>query len=90
LHIPSLQLLVLYTLKKVNDFPELFLSRESLVSDIPAGTGKMANLFLQCTIICKCFSVEPGAGVLALQIEDLRVVVLREKNLFYFVSSVER
>jgi hypothetical protein len=26
----------------------LFPPRESLVSDIPAGDGKMANLFLQC------------------------------------------
>ncbi len=29
---------------------KLFPSRESLVSDIPAGDGKMANLFLQCTV----------------------------------------
>ncbi len=50
-------------LKKVSDFlvhsrdvtyqtlpgRELFLTRESLVSDIPAGEGKTANLFLQCT-----------------------------------------
>jgi hypothetical protein len=28
---------------------KLFPSRESLVSDIPAGDGKTANLFLQCT-----------------------------------------
>ncbi len=27
----------------------IFLSRESLVSDIPAGDGKMVNLFLKCT-----------------------------------------
>ncbi len=27
----------------------LFPPRESLVSDIPAGDGKLANLFLQCT-----------------------------------------
>jgi len=27
----------------------LFLPRESLVSDIPAGDGILANLFLQCT-----------------------------------------
>ena len=27
---------------------KLFPSRDSLVSDIPAGDGKMANLFLQC------------------------------------------
>ncbi len=26
------------------------LTRESLVSDIPAGDGKIANLFLQCTV----------------------------------------
>jgi|688.fasta_scaffold617616_1 hypothetical protein len=43
-----------YTVKKVNDFPvpwpgiiKLFPARESLVSEmkIPAGDGKMANLF---------------------------------------------
>ncbi len=28
---------------------ELFLPRESLVSDIPAGDGKLVNLFLRCT-----------------------------------------
>ncbi len=28
---------------------ELFLPRESLVSDIPAGDGKLMNLFLRCT-----------------------------------------
>jgi hypothetical protein len=30
---------------------ELFLSRRSLVSDIPAGDGKLVNLFLQCMIV---------------------------------------
>jgi hypothetical protein len=29
---------------------KLFPARESLVSDIPAGDGKMANLFLQCMV----------------------------------------
>jgi hypothetical protein len=29
---------------------KLFLSRESLVSDIPAGDEKMANLSLQCMV----------------------------------------
>ncbi len=54
----------LCTVKKVSGFPvpsrdvtdktlpgrefELFPARESLVSDIPAGDGKIANLFLQC------------------------------------------
>jgi hypothetical protein len=53
-----------YTVKKVINFPSLvgisptklsvggiikfFPSRESLVSDIPAGDRKIANLFLQC------------------------------------------
>jgi hypothetical protein len=36
-----------YTVKKGNDFPVP--ARESLVSDIPAGDGKVVNLFLQCT-----------------------------------------
>ncbi len=30
---------------------ELFLPRGSLVSDIPAGDGKLVNLFLQCTYL---------------------------------------
>ncbi len=30
----------------------IFLARESLVSDIPAWEGKMANLFLQCAVRC--------------------------------------
>ncbi len=30
---------------KVSDFPSLFPARESLVGDIPAGDGKIANLF---------------------------------------------
>ncbi len=48
-----------YTVKKISDFPvpswdvttpwpgiiELFPARDSLVSDIPAGDGKIANLF---------------------------------------------
>jgi hypothetical protein len=29
---------------------ELFLPRGSLVSDIPAGDGKLVNLFLRCMI----------------------------------------
>jgi hypothetical protein len=43
-----------YTVKKVYIFSrpqpltKLFPARESLVSDIPAGDGKTANLFLQC------------------------------------------
>ncbi len=37
-----------YTVKKVNVFPKLFLARESLLCDIPAGDGKIANLFFQC------------------------------------------
>jgi hypothetical protein len=30
---------------------ELFLPRGSLVSDIPAGDGKLVNLFLRCTVV---------------------------------------
>ncbi len=30
---------------------ELFLLRGSLVSDIPAGDGKLVNLFLRCTLV---------------------------------------
>ena len=37
----------LYTVKKVSDF--LYTARESSVSDILAGDGKIASLFLQCS-----------------------------------------
>jgi hypothetical protein len=45
----------LYTVKKVDNFPVPILAgkhsaRESLVSDIPAGDGKIVNLSLQCTL----------------------------------------
>jgi hypothetical protein len=33
---------------------ELFLPRGSLVRDIPAGDGKLVNLFLRCTWLCSC------------------------------------
>ncbi len=40
----------MYTVKKGKRFSrhQLFPARESLVSNIPAGNGKIANLFLQC------------------------------------------
>jgi hypothetical protein len=34
---------------------ELFLHRGSLVSDIPAGDGKLVNLFLRCTFHAEIF-----------------------------------
>jgi hypothetical protein len=39
---------------------KLFPSRETLISDIPAGDGKMANLFYSvfCTAMCEFF-IEP-------------------------------
>jgi hypothetical protein len=44
---------MLINIEKNSDEPwpgiiKLFPTRENLVSDIPAGDGKMANLFLQC------------------------------------------
>jgi hypothetical protein len=35
-------------------FIKLFPTRESLVSDIPAGDGKISNHFLQCTVLSSC------------------------------------
>ncbi len=51
------------TVKKFIDFPvspwpgiiKLLQARESLVSDIPAEDGKIANLFLQCVIFLYIF-----------------------------------
>jgi hypothetical protein len=40
--------------KKVSEEFLNYSRQESLVSDIPAGNGKTANLFLQCTILGKC------------------------------------
>jgi hypothetical protein len=37
-----------YTVKKMPGIIKLFPDRESLVSDIPAGDGKIGNCFLQC------------------------------------------
>jgi hypothetical protein len=38
---------------------ELFLPKGSLVSNIPAGDGKLVNLFLRCTVqICSIFFLE--------------------------------
>jgi hypothetical protein len=41
----------MYTVESVHCKKRLAIlpARESLVSDIPAGDGKLANLFLQCT-----------------------------------------
>jgi hypothetical protein len=45
-----------------------FPARESLVNDIPAGDGKIINLFLQCTLaffhldICRA-GLNPAAGL---------------------------
>jgi hypothetical protein len=43
-----------YTVRKIYEIPGFFRpnlpARESLVSDIPAGEGNIANLFLQCRI----------------------------------------
>ncbi len=42
-----------YTVKKVSDFPVPSRdARDNLDSDIPAGDGKIANLFLHCTACC--------------------------------------
>jgi hypothetical protein len=35
-------------LKKCFPVPKIFPARENLISDIPAGDGKIANPFLQC------------------------------------------
>jgi hypothetical protein len=38
---------------------KLFLPRESLVSDIPAGVGKLDNLFIRCTSSLKFAIINP-------------------------------
>jgi hypothetical protein len=48
--VPSRDVTTKLSLGGNNDvITELFLPRGSLVSDIPAGDGKLVNLFLRCT-----------------------------------------
>jgi hypothetical protein len=48
--VPSRDVTTILSLGGNNDvITELFLPRGSLVSDIPAGDGKLVNLFLRCT-----------------------------------------
>jgi hypothetical protein len=50
--VPSRDVTTKLSLGGNNDvITELFLPRGSLVSDIPAGDGKLVNLFLRCTIM---------------------------------------
>jgi hypothetical protein len=50
--VPSRHVTTKLSLGGNNDFiTELFLPRGSLVSDIPAGDGKLVNLFLRCTFV---------------------------------------
>ncbi len=48
--VPTWDVTTKLSLGENNDvITELFLPRGSLVSDIPAGDGKLVNLFLRCT-----------------------------------------
>jgi hypothetical protein len=62
---------------------EFFPSRESLVSDIPAGNGNVANLFLQCT----CFpdKIEPVDG--RVKFDEL-LVVLRNRHVYIHSAGI--
>jgi hypothetical protein len=52
--VPSRDVTTKLSLGGNNDvITELFLLRVSLVSDIPAGDGKLVNLFLRCVDMCK-------------------------------------
>jgi hypothetical protein len=52
--VPSRDVTTKLSLGGNNDvIPALFLPRGSLVSDIPAGNGKLGNLFLRCTFPIK-------------------------------------
>ncbi len=55
--VPSRDVTTKLSLSGNNDVvTELFLPRGSLVSDIPAGDGKLVNLFLRCTYLLCPFS----------------------------------
>jgi hypothetical protein len=54
--VPSRDVITKLSLGGNNDvITELFLPRGSLVSDIPAGDGKLVNLFLRCIGISSKF-----------------------------------
>jgi hypothetical protein len=42
---------------------KFFPAKKSLVCDMPARDGKMANLFLQCIVLCLCCIVVVCLGV---------------------------
>ncbi len=51
-HVPSRDVTTKLSLGGNNDvITELILPRGSLVSDIPAGDGKLVNLFLRCILV---------------------------------------
>jgi hypothetical protein len=53
--VPSRDLTTKLSLCGNNDvITELFLPRGSLVSDIPAGDGKLVDLFLRCELVSFC------------------------------------
>jgi hypothetical protein len=79
-------LLFLYTVKNVNDFPvpnRDVPTRESLVGDIPAGDGKIDNLYFQCTYVhCMDRRFEYGEmniTKLNHRIDDIEDEIYREK-----------
>ena len=58
---------------------KLFPARESLISDIPAGDGKMANLFLQC-----------GDNITLINIKVPQVKVTISRDIFATGSKAEQ
>jgi hypothetical protein len=58
----------------------LFPARKSLVSDIPAGDGKINNLFLQCTVV-RNHSIVPLYFVHGFKVVKGKLI------LFYFILS---
>jgi hypothetical protein len=57
-----------YTVKNISDFPvKLFSATESLVSEIPAGDGKITNLFYsvrsQLTMWYKAYAINHAACI---------------------------
>ncbi len=58
--VPSRDVTTKLSLGGNNDvITELFLPRGSLVSDIPAGDGKLVNLFLRCILYVLWLDVNP-------------------------------
>jgi hypothetical protein len=69
---------------------KLFPPRESLVSDIPAGDGKIVNLFLQCNkVICIYFWPEDKGSATMMKLFFIAIILQTIKFMTLLMSFSE-